>query len=70
MTINWSAAPTDAEAGNPECSQLYACWYKRNQWGDVMVIIDGSGIDWSHMGGRKDFPCGAQIRPRSMEAKS
>jgi len=64
MKIDWSKAPDDAEAGNPECSQLLACWYKLNQWGDVMVIIAGSGIDWCHMGGRKDFPHGAILRPR------
>lgn len=28
-----------------------------------MVIIDGSGIDWGHMGGRKDFPIGYELRP-------
>ena len=64
MSIDWSKAPKDAEAGSPECSQLYACWYKRNSWGDVMVICeDGKGIDWGHMGGRKDFPVGAELRP-------
>lgn len=67
MTINWSAAPTDAEAGNPESSQILACWYKRNQFGDVMVIVDGSGIDWLHMGGRKDFPYGSILRPARTE---
>jgi hypothetical protein len=61
--IDWCNAPHDAEAGTPDCSQFYACWYKRNQWGDVMVIIDGEGVDWVHMGGRKDFPCGHQLRP-------
>lgn len=61
--IDWSRAPADAEAGNPESSQILACWYKRNQRGDVMVIVDGTDIAWLHMGGRKDFPFGAQLRP-------
>lgn len=63
--IRWEMAPPDAEAAQPETSQLMACWYKRNSWGDVMVIIDGSGIDWLHMGGRKDFPIGYELRPGS-----
>ena len=69
MSIDWSKAPKDAEAGSPESHQMYACWYKRNSWGDVMVICeDGKGIDWGHMGGRKDFPCGHELRP-SVEGK-
>lgn len=61
--IRWERAPEDAEAATPESREMYACWYKRNSWGDVMVIIDGSGIDWGHMGGRKDFPIGYELRP-------
>ena len=65
--ISWEAAPEDAEAGSPETSQFLACWYKRNSWGEMMVIIDGSGIDWGHMGGRKDFPVGHELRPGGKE---
>lgn len=61
--IDWNKAPADAEAGNAENKWIFACWYKRNQWGEVMVIVDGTDIDWLHMGGRKDFPFGAQLRP-------
>lgn len=32
-----------------------------------MVIIDGSVIDWVHMGGRKDFPVGHELRPGGKE---
>lgn len=64
MVIDWSRAPPDAEAATPESGMMYACWYKRNQFGDVMVICeDGGRIDWGWLGGRKDFPVGYELRP-------
>jgi hypothetical protein len=64
MTINWEKAPEGAEAATPECSRFFACWYRRNKWGEVEVIIEGGKVDWVHMGSRRDFPYGSILRPK------
>lgn len=64
MNIDWSNAPADAEAGRAEQSGFLSAWYKKDAAGLVMQICQGAGVNvWASMGGRMDFPLGAQVRP-------
>lgn len=64
MNIDWSKAPEGTEAGSPESHEFFACWYRRNAFGEVEAIIVGTNDYWVHMGGRRDFPYGAVLRPK------
>lgn len=62
--IDWSKAPEGAEAGYLGTSHAYDAWYKRDANGEVWQICPAAGFnDWVNMGGRKDFPVGAVLRP-------
>lgn len=62
--IDWSKAPERAEAGYLGTSHAYDAWYKRDANGEVCQICPAAGFnDWVSMGGRKDFPVGAVLRP-------
>jgi hypothetical protein len=64
MSIDWSKAPYDAEAGYCGTSQAYDAWYRRDGAGQVQQMCPAAGYpDWTWMGGRKDFPVGAELRP-------
>ncbi|WEX18909.1 hypothetical protein P2T68_16830 [Pseudomonas sp. G11] len=64
MSIDWSKAPYDAEAGYLGASETYDAWYRRDGIGQVQQICPGAGIYvWTWMGGRADFPAGAELRP-------
>ncbi|WP_213881240.1 hypothetical protein [Pseudomonas sp. dw_358] len=64
MSIDWSKAPEDAEAGYLGTSQTYDAWYRRDGGGQVQQMCPAAGYpDWTWMGGQKDFPVGAELRP-------
>lgn len=69
MNIDWSNAPADAEAAQAEENELYGCWFKRNEDGDVMVIVIGQTDEWHSMG-RESFPYGHVLRPATEPAPS
>lgn len=60
--IDLTNAPVGAEAYHPEAHEQMACWYMRDQQGDVWCYLDVRPIEkgmWTHMGGRQDFPAGS-----------
>lgn len=66
MNIEWSNAPAGTEAAYGGCSQLYMAWYRRDESGIVQQICPGAGVhSWTDMGGRRDFPFGAELKPNA-----
>lgn len=66
MNIDWKNAPEGTEAAYAGCSLLYAAWYRHNSSGCVEQICPAAGVHtWQEMGGRRDFPFGAVVHPRS-----
>lgn len=64
MDIDWSKAPADAEAGYLGTSSCYDAWYRKDGAGQVQQICPAGGCnEWTWMGGRKDYPVGAVLRP-------
>lgn len=63
-TINWKMAPSGAEAYQPEGPEQFPGWYKKIK-GEVYwwQLTDSQNEQWLWMGGRRDFPVGAIIRP-------
>lgn len=62
--INWDEAPDDAEAGHAEAREQLACWYRVcGLTGSVKVMLASNYGSWYDMGGRRDFPYGAILRP-------
>lgn len=69
MDIDWSKAPADAEAGYLGTSSCYDAWYRKDGVGQVQQICPAGGCnEWTWMGGRKDFPVGAVLRPSARTA--
>lgn len=63
--INWLAAPVGATAYQPSGPEQYEGWYRKNECGEVMWWQVGrqGKEQWAWMGGRRDYPYGAVIRP-------
>ncbi len=67
MSIDWSKAPFDAEAGTAKSDHYFAAWYRRDGNGQVQQICHEAGFkEWTWMGGRKDFPVGSELRPKAV----
>lgn len=64
MNVDWDEAPQGAEAGHSGGEGLYPAWFRKDVAGLVEQICPAAGIKtWTWMGGRKDFPPGAVLRP-------
>jgi len=67
MSIDWSKAPFDAEAGTAKSDHYFAAWYRRDGNGQVQQICDEAGFkEWTWMGGRKEFPLASELRPKAV----
>lgn len=63
--LSLSDARRGAQAYQPETREQLACWYKKDENGEVWCSLatdSGSGA-WTHMGGRRDYPFGALHLP-------
>ncbi len=68
--IDWRKAPEGAQARCPENELvgIYQAWYKKDAIGLVEQICPDAGLNtWTWMGGRRDYPVGAVLRPQEIK---
>lgn len=63
--VNWLTGPLDATAYQPSAPEQEEGWYRKNANGEVewWQVNSHNKDQWTWMGGRKDYPYGAIIRP-------